>query len=43
MDNLSPTSTLTDLVEAGNSPKPGHLGHLLRLGSILEQKVKNMS
>ena len=43
MDNLSPTSTLMDLMEAGNGPKLGHLGHPLGLRLILGQKVLNKS
>ena len=43
MDNLSSTLTHMDLMEAGNSPKLGHLGHPLGLRLILGQKVLNKS
>ena len=43
MDNLSPTSTLMDLMEAGNGPKLGQQGHPLGLRLILGQKVLNKS
>ena len=39
MDNFSPTSTLMDLMEAGNGPKLGQGGQPLSLGLILEPKV----